>query len=88
MNDYSPYSSVTQMQQDIDWLSLEQRADARPDVFVFQAVHSGDPSQPSAPAPPPTLVYRQIHTSANYYKYSFFPFAASMWALLPGSLKL
>ena len=31
------------------------------------------------------LVYRQIHTSANDYKYSFFPLAVVQWSRLPSS---
>ena len=34
------------------------------------------------------LVYRQIHTRVNYYKYSFYPLAIVQWNRLPSKIAL
>ena len=35
-----------------------------------------------------SITYRQIHTGANYYKYSFFPLAIVQWNALPEEVVL
>ncbi|KAH3693397.1 hypothetical protein DPMN_080829 [Dreissena polymorpha] len=32
------------------------------------------------------LSFRQVHTSANYFKYSFFPYTIVLWNGLPASV--
>ena len=32
------------------------------------------------------LAFRQIHTTANYYKYSFFPLSIAYWNRLPAEV--
>ena len=91
LSNYSPYESVTDMQLSLGWRSLEQRrADARL-CMLYKIVHGiiAIPLPPyfqqptrmtrhSTP-PPRTHTLRQIHTSANFYKYSFFPLAVVQW---------
>ena len=86
-NDYTSYSSVTQMINSLGWRSLEQRrADAR--LIMFYKIVYG-----LVAIPLPTYIKRQvrmtrtmhpmhfipIQTTANYYKYSFFPLAVVQW---------
>ena len=95
-HDYSSYSSVTQMINTLGWRSLEQRrADARLIMF-YKIVHG------LVEIPQPSYIHRQvrmtrtthpyhfiqIQTSANYYKYSFFPLAIVQWNNLPTSAVL
>ena len=83
LNRYSIYDSVTEMQSHLGWRALDQRqADARlcmlykiinglvavPLPTYFQRTTSRTRHGLSHP-----LVIRQIHTSFNFYKYSFFP---------------
>ena len=95
MNDYSPYNSVTQMQQELGWRSLDQRrADARL-CMLYKITHGmvaiempsyfKQPKAATRHSLRHPLVYRQIHISANYYKYSFFPLAVVQWSMLPSS---
>ena len=92
INDYSPYSSITRMQQALGWRSLEQRrADARL-CMLYKITHGMVAIQMLSYFKQPTaatclslrhpLIYRQIHTSANYYKYSFFLLAVVQWNTL------
>ena len=82
-NSYSSYASVTQMQNQLGLRTLEQmRADARV-IMLFKIIHRlvaiplpqyfEQPSRMTRHSHP--LALRQIHTSVNYYKYSFFPAA-------------
>ena len=93
-NSYSTYASVTQMQNELGLRSLEQRrADARV-IMLFKIVHGlvaiplpsyfEQPSRMTRYSHP--LALRQIHTSVNYYKYSFFPAAVVYWNKLPCSV--
>ena len=85
-NDYSPYSSVTDMLSNLGWRSLElRRYDSRIAMFyktVYELV--------AIPVPPyfehtmvqtrhHPLAYRQVHTSVSYYYYSFFPMTIILW---------
>ena len=87
-------SSVTQMQNELGLRSLEQRrADARV-IMLFKIVHGlvaiplpsyfEQPSRMTRRSNP--LALRQIHTSVNHYKYSFFPAADVYWNKLPSSV--
>ena len=83
LNSYSTYASVTEMQNQLKLRTLERRrADAR--VIMLFKIKQGlvaiplpsyfeQSSRMTRHSHPFAL--RQIHTSANYYKYSFFPAA-------------
>ena len=86
---------VAQMQNELELRSLEQRrADARVIMFFFKIVHGlvaiplpsyfEQPSRMTRHSHP--LALCQIHTSVNYYKYSFFPAAVVYWNKLPCSV--
>ena len=80
-NDYSTYSSVTDMLSNLGWRSLEnRRIDARLTMFykiVYGLVAIPLPSYFVRPEVYTRhmhfLSYRQIHTSVCYYQYSFLP---------------
>ena len=95
---YSTYDSVTSMLRELGWRSLEDRGtDARLCLF-YKIVHG----LVEVPMPPYVvhprvftrhskshpLAFIQIHTSADYYKYSFFPLAIVQWNMLPLSIAL
>ena len=87
-SDYDTRSSVTAMLNKLGWRTLEQRrADARLCLF-FKIVYG----LVAVPLPECThrvsrychsMTFRQIQTSQNYYKYSFFPLAIVQWNALP-----
>ena len=92
-NSYSSYASVTQMQNQLGLRTLEQRrADARV-IMIFNIIQGlvaiplpqyfEQPSSLTRQSHP--LALRQIHTSVNYYKNSFF-LAAVVWNRLPCSV--
>ena len=80
-NDYSTYSSVTEMMSSLGWRSLENRRyDARLLMFykiVYGLVAIPVPSYFERPEVytrhTHPLAYIQIHTSVCYYQYSFSP---------------
>ena len=88
LNNHSPHSSVTEMQHElaIGWRSLEQRRlvlykiingqVAIPLPYYFQ-----QPTRMTSHSHP--LALRQIYTSFNFYKYSFYPLAVVQWHKLP-----
>ena len=86
-DDYSSYNSVTQMINSLGWRSLEQkRADARLIMFykiVYGLVAIHLPThiqrQVRMNRTMHPMHFIQIQTTANYYKYSFFPLAAVQW---------
>ena len=86
-NDYSTYSSVTDMLSNLGWRSLEnRRIDARLTMFykiVYGLVAIPLPSYFVRPEVYTrhmhSLSYRQIHTSVCYYQYSFFPMSVVLW---------
>ena len=78
LNSYSTYASATEMQNQLKLRTLEQRrADVRV-IMLFKIIHGlvaiplpsyfEQPSRMTQHSHP--LALRQIHTSANYYKYS------------------
>ena len=94
-NDYSPYSSVTDMFSNLGWRSLGLwRYDSRM-AMLYKIVYG----LVAIPVPPyfectmvqtrhHPLAYRQIHTSFSYYYYSFFPMTVILWNRLPADLVL
>ena len=90
-SNYSSYDSVTEMLHDLGWRSLEQRRlDARLIMFykiVYGLVAIQLPSSIEHPMKITrhmhSLSYRQIHTAANYYQFSFFPMSIVLWNRLP-----
>ena len=93
-NDYSTYSSVTDMLSNLGWQSLEyRRIDVRLTMFykiVYGLVAIPLPSYFVRPEVYTrhmhSLSYRQIHTSVCYYQYSFFPMLVVLWNKLPADL--
>ena len=98
LNRYSTYDSVTEMQSQLGWRALDlRRADARlcmlykimnglvavPLPTYFQRTTSKTRHGLSHP-----FAIRQIHTSFNFYKYSFFPLAVWQWNRLPSNVVL
>ena len=89
------YRSITNATvNNLGWRTLElRRADARL-VLFFKIVHG----LVAVPLPdyihPPhrisrhfhSLTFRQLHTTTNYYKYSFFPLAIVQWNALPADV--
>ena len=90
-SNYDTRSSVTAMLNQLGWRTLEQRrADAR--LCLFYKIVYGLVAVPLPNYVQPThrmyrychsMTYRQIQTSTNYYKYSFFPLAIVQWNALP-----
>ena len=74
LDNYYSYDSVSQMQTNLGWRSLDQRrADARL-CMLYTTAHGRIAIQQ------PSIALRQIHTSVTFYKYSFFP-----WLLCNGT---
>ena len=90
-SNYDYRSSVTAMLDQLGWRTLEQRrADARlcpfyKIVYGLVAVPLPDYIQPTHRVSRycHTMTFRQIQTTRNYYKYSFFPLAIVQWNALP-----
>ena len=84
-------SSVTAMLQELGWRTLEQRqADAR--LCLFYKIVYGLVAVPlsdyiqllnSNSRHCHSLTFRQIHTSHDFYKYSFFSLTIDQWNVLP-----
>ena len=93
---YSNYNSVTQMQNDLGWQTLQDRRDIGRITMFYKIVYGlvaiplpsylGQPMRMSRHLHP--LSYRQVHTTSNYFKFSFFPYTIVMWNSLPASLVL
>ena len=95
-HDYFSYSSVTQMINTLGWRSLEQRCADAWLIMFYKIVHG------LVEIPLPSYIHRkvrmtrtthpyhfiQIQTTADYYKYSFFPLAIVQWNNLPTSAVL
>ena len=84
-DDYSSYSSVTQLLNTLGWRALEQRhADARLTMFykiVYGLVVIPMPSYIRHPVRTTRTMHpmHNVLTTASYYKYSFFPLAIVQW---------
>ena len=93
-NDFSPYSSVSDMVEKLGWQSLQQRrATSRVIMFykiVYQLVAVEMPPYYSHPtrtsARHHSLYFSQISTTKDYYKFSFFPRTIVLWNTLPDSI--
>ena len=95
-NDYSGYSSVTDVMSNLGWRSLENRRyDARLSIFykvVYGLVAIPVPSYFERPevytGHTHPVAYIQIHNSVCYYQYFFFPMTVVIWNKLPADLVL
>ena len=83
LNSYSPYQSVTELQQQLNLRTLEQRRVDAKVIMMFKIIH-GLVAIPY----PPLLALSQIHTTANYYKFAFFPSTVVYWNQLPAQIVL
>ena len=94
VSNYDWQASATQIVQDLGWRKLEQRrADAH--LCLFYKVVDG---LVAVPLPDyiqysnrisrycHSMTFRQVSTSRDYYKYSFFPLAIVHWIALPHSI--
>ena len=93
---YSPYQSVTELQQQLNLRTLEQRRVDAKVIMMFKIIHG----LVAIPVPPyfeqpmrstrhsHPLALRQIHTTANYYKFAFFPSTVVFWNQLPAQIVL
>ena len=80
-NDYSSYSSVTQMLNILGWRSLEQRRSDACLILLYKIVYGlVEIPVPAYNRHPVKMTqnmhsmhYIQIPTTASYYRYSFFP---------------
>ena len=94
VSNYDWQASATQIVQDLGWRTLEQRrANARLCLF-YKVVHG----LVAVPLPDyiqysnrisryrHSMTFRQVSTSRDYYKYSFFPLAIVQWNALPQSI--
>ena len=96
LSEYSPYASVTQMLQSLGWRSLEQRrSDSRLCLFykiIYGLVAIVMPPYVVHPLRTPrishTLCFRQIQSTVDYYKYSFYPLSIVQWNRLPAQIAL
>ena len=93
-NNFDPRSSVTDMLDDLEWRTLEQRrADARLCLFYkivygLVAIPMPDYIQPNPRVSRycHSMTFRQVQTSRNFYKYSFFPLGIVQWNALPATV--
>ena len=94
VSNFDRKASVTKIVQDLGWRTLDQRrADARLCLF-FKILHG----LVAIPLPDyiqhstrisrycHSMTFRQVSTSTDYYKYSFFPLAIVQWNALPQSV--
>ena len=95
-NDYSSFSSVTDMLSNFGWRSLENRRTDTHLAMFYKSVYClvGIPLPSYFQHPEVytrhmhSLSYRQIHISLCYYKYSFFPVSIVLWNKIPADLVL
>ena len=95
-NDYSHYSSVTEMLERLGWRTLQQRrADARL-CLLYKIIHElvaiSIPHYFEANNRVSkychSMSFKQNHTRVDYYKYSFFPLTIVQWNSLPADVVL
>ena len=94
LSDYARTTSVTSLQSQLNWQTLEERRSvARP--CLFYKIVNGLVVVPLPDYVHPThrisrychsMTFRQIHTGKDYYKYSFFPLAIVQWNALPANV--
>ena len=86
-DNYSSYDSVSAMLSILGWRSLEyRRYDSRLAMFYkikYGLVAVAMPSNFERPTRITrhmhSLSFRQVHVSADYYRYSFFPMTVVLW---------
>ena len=94
VNNFDQQASVTKIIQELGWRTLEQRrADARLCLF-YKIVHG----LVAVPLPDyvqynnrilrycHSMTFRQVHTSRDFYKFSFFLLSIVQWNALPESI--
>ena len=87
-NSYSNYDSVTAMQSDLGLRSLEQRRVDASVIMLYKIIHGVVAIslpvyfEQLSRQTRHLLAFRQIHTTANYYKYSP-PLSIVYWNRLP-----
>ena len=96
LNSYLSYQSITELQQRLGLRTLEQRTVDAKVIMIYKIMHG----LVAILAPPyfeqPLRMTRhnhplalcQIHTAANYYKFSFSPSAVIYWNRLPAQVFL
>ena len=97
LDNFHTQASVTEMLTQLGWRSQEQRRnDSRLCLFykiIYGLVAIDLPPYVEHPARTSRknshpLVYRQIHTGADYYNYSFYPLAIVQWNRLSSKIAL
>ena len=94
IKNFSSYASVTEMQNKLCLRSLNQRrADVRL-IILYKIIHGivaiplpsyfQQPLRMTRHSHP--LALTQMHTSNDYYKYSFFPLSVVQWNRLPADV--
>ena len=94
LSSYSPYQSVTELQQQLNLRTLEQRRVDAKVIMMFKIIHGlvAIPMPPYFEQPMRStrhshpLALRQVHTTANYYKFAFFPSTVVFWNQLPAQI--
>ena len=97
LSNYSTYyASVTEMLQPLGWRSLEQRRSDSGLCLVYKIIYGlvAIDLPPYVVHPSRILrnshpqCFRQIQTTGDYYKYSFYPLAIVQWTRLPSHIAL
>ena len=94
MHNFSSYTSVTDMQNQLYLRSIEQRRAETRLIMLYKIIHGivaiplpsyfQQPLRMTRHRHP--LAFTQIHTSNDYYKYSFFPLSVVQWNRLPADV--
>ena len=84
VSNFNRQASVTRIIQELGWRTLEQRRACFSLVAVSLPDHVQYSSRISRYCH--SMTFRQVYTSKDYYKYSFFPLAIVQWNSLPESV--
>ena len=96
LDSYTRQASVSGRLTNLGWRSLEQRRNDSWLCLFYKIIHGfalillpyvEHPTRISQKNFHP-LVYRQINTRVDYYKYSFYPLAIVQWNRLPSKIAL
>ena len=96
LSDYARTSSVTSLQSQLNWQTLEGRRSVAP-LCLFYKIVNGLVAVPLTDCMQPThrisrychsMTFCQIHTGKDYHKYSFFPLAIVQWNTFKPMLQL
>ena len=94
LNDYARTTSVTSLQSQLNWQTLEERRSVAR-LCLFYKIVNGLVAVPLPDYMQPThrisrychsMTFCQINTGKDYYKYSFFPLAIVQWNALPANV--